>query len=138
MGWKDWPYWLKGGIIFVCYSILISLILILVNYLFISNYSFSFNYLGQSLIFPGPSISFLLSLILGSIYIGVLWFLQFILPIYGEQHTPQIIFIFTPIISAFVIGSCLGAIYGFVDKVSIGKSGSIKGGIYGYLCGGFL
>ena len=100
-GWKEWPYWLKGGVIIT----IIGLILFFVGILFIYLDLF-FNPCHGDVCASG----FLTS-------IGILFFSVFAWPMMLAQN--QDILIWTLIISIlqlFIIGAIIGFIYGKIKS----------------------
>src|SRR3989338_7961021 len=138
MGWEIWNMRDKGSILFFVYSIILGVIYTLANIASNPEYIFNINVFWEYLIFPASFLYSAVSFILVSVFKIVLWTLQFVLPIYGEQHAPQFIFIASDLISIFVFGAVLGAICNYSNKLEPKKSKSVKGAIYGYLCGGIL
>jgi len=111
MGWSDWPYWLKGGIIGVTYAVILTI------YFFYSPFRLSsipiigFLFTIISYIFNFPFI-----LILGLSFYGFSF-----LVLFGVSGlAPDIYFhleiMITSSILYFIIGSIIGLIYGKIKS----------------------
>jgi len=105
MGWKNWPSWVKGGLLFTMFSFVISILLILTS----MTVSFRYGFL-DTLFFPA---NFIYRIFYSS-------------PIFYNSSS-LILSIPVYFISTFAIGSFLGIFYK--------KSSSLKNGVKGYLVG---
>ncbi len=101
MGWKDWSYWAKGGVLGIIISLLGSLLAFIIDYFELYNY-LNLNFLEKII-----SVNILGSigqLIPNDWPISILMILFFIIGFGGR------------ILSYFIIGSIIGWIYGKIKS----------------------
>ena len=110
MGWKNWPYWVRGGLIGGLIAVVLDLIILSSGILFLNdlnanNLSGYQRFVLYFIIIPMGLISFPLLMILVPLF-G-----------YGEAITAGYFFLpFVSIVSFFIIGAIIGLVYGKIKK----------------------
>lgn len=109
MGWKNWSYWLKGGIICV---ILLGLIAIL-TFVIPTFYTFFYTSESHGDYFTNPS-GIIISLFLSIVYFLIKGFF-----VSANKSMPAFVSILIILLTAFyyfVIGTVIGGIYGKIKQ----------------------
>ena len=99
MGWKEWPYWLKGGILGVMSSIIIVPVSLWLTMLFAFTHEIQHNFLAKSLsgiLFCAVLPLFLSAVIRNAFGLSNFWVFLLAIPIFSVYY--------------FLIGALIGLI----------------------------